>query len=358
MSWIKRNLYFLIGSLVALGLIGLAGWYLYSKWELNNTLLIQLDEEYAKLKRLYDQKPHPGNDKINNIQEAKEQQKQLRAYIQKACQHFQNIPPIPVPESGKVTSQEFSTALSRTIDQLAHRASEERVALPPPSPNGQTYSFSFEVERPKLAFAAGSLEPLSVQLGEVKAICDVLLQANISALDGLRRERVSEDEQNGQQTDFLPDKSVTNELAVLTPYEMNFRCFSKDLAAVLAGFANSPYGLVVKSINVEPALAGAAPGDQSTPPPATIPVPTYQPPSPAPAQPQAERARASFEARYGGGGPRRGLPPPVAAPAVTPPTYQTVAAAPKNRGGLPTVLNEKQLKITLSLVVVKLVCPK
>lgn len=39
MDWIKRNLYFLVGSLVAVALMGLAGWYLYSKWQLNNDIL-------------------------------------------------------------------------------------------------------------------------------------------------------------------------------------------------------------------------------------------------------------------------------------------------------------------------------
>ena len=39
MDWIKRNLYFVIGSLAALVLMGLAGYYLYSKWQLNNEVL-------------------------------------------------------------------------------------------------------------------------------------------------------------------------------------------------------------------------------------------------------------------------------------------------------------------------------
>ena len=36
MSWIKRNLFFLVGGVVAAALLGLAGWYCYSKWQLNN----------------------------------------------------------------------------------------------------------------------------------------------------------------------------------------------------------------------------------------------------------------------------------------------------------------------------------
>ena len=97
MDWIKRNLYFLIGSLVALALMGLAGWYLYSKWQLNNEILGKLDEQYAELKRLNEQNPHPGSDKVDNIKAAKEQQKELRAYIQKAHEYFQRCPPSPCP---------------------------------------------------------------------------------------------------------------------------------------------------------------------------------------------------------------------------------------------------------------------
>lgn len=355
MDWIKRNLYFVIGSLVALLLMGWAGWYFYSKWELNNSVLVQLDEQYAKLKRLSEQNPHPGSGKVDNIQAAKDQQKQRRAWIRKACEHFQTIPPIPVPESGKVTDREFSAALNRTIDQLQKQATNASVALPPKSSTGQTYSFSFEEQRPKLAFAAGSLEPLSVQLGEVKAICDVLFRAKINALDGLRRERVSEDDQRGPQTDYLAEKSVTNELAVLTPYELSFRCFSSELASVLAGFADSPHSLIVKTINVEPAPA-SAPVDQGA-----APVMTYQPPQPTyvppPSTPAAEAPMRSggFEDRYGLRG-RRPPPPPVTQPTYTyAPQPVTVA---RSKGGLPTALDERQLKVTMVLVVVKLTCPK
>ena len=136
-----------------------------------------------------------------------------------------------MPESGKLTSQEFSSALSRTLDQMQREATKASVALPPKDATGQPYSFSFAAQRERLAYAAGSLEPLSVQLGEVKAICSVLFQARVNSLDELRRERVSEDDLKGPQTDYLPEKSVTNELAVLAPYEVSFRCFSSELAA-------------------------------------------------------------------------------------------------------------------------------
>jgi hypothetical protein len=349
MDWIKRNLYFLIGSLIALALMGLAGWYLYSKWQLNNEILGKLDEQYTELKRLNGQNPHPGSDKVNNIEAAKEQQKELRAYIQKARDYFQHCPPIPVPEAGKLTSQEFSSALSRTIDQMQRDAAKASVALPPKDSSGQTYSFSFAAQRERLAYAPGSLEPLSVQLAEVKAICGVLCQAKINSLDNIRRERVSDDDLKGPQTDYLSDKSVTNELAVLSPYEVSFRCFSPELAAVMAGFAGAPCGLMVKTINVESAPASAPTSEEPGAP--AIAAPGYiPPPQPARAAERPQSTAELFAQRYGLRGNRAQPRPPPAQVYVPPPV-----APAASRGGLPLALDEKQLKVTLMLEAVKLI---
>ena len=355
MDWIKRNLYFLIGSLVALALMGLAGWYLYSKWQLNNEILGKLDEQYAELKRLNEQNPHPGSDQVNNIQAAKDQQKDMRAYIQKARQHFQLCPPIPVPQSGKLTSQEFSSALSRTLDQMQREATKSSVTLPPKDSTGQAYSFSFAAQSKSLAYAAGSLAPLSVQLAEVKAIFTALVQAKVNSVDNIRRERVSDDDFKGPQTDYLTEKSVTNELAVLSPYEVTFRCFSTELAAVMAGFAASPCGLLVKTINVESAPAAAA-GTESFA--SGVSATPYAPPTSSPAASPAMEARMSERygmrgrgsERYGG----RATPGP-AAQAYIP---LVVPAASASRGGLPISLDEKQLKVTLMLNAVKPAAPK
>jgi hypothetical protein len=350
MDWIKRNLYFLIGSLVALALMGFAGWYLYSKWQLNNDILGKLDEQYAKLKDFNGKNPHPGSGKIDNIKVAKDQQQELRAYMQKSRQYFQRCPPIPVPESGRLTSQEFSSALSRTIDQMLREAAKSSVTLPPKDSKGQTYSFSFAAQKESLAYAPGSLDPLSVQLGEIQAICTVLFQAKINALDNLRRERVSEDDLRGPQTDYLPDKSVTNDLAVLSPYEITFRCFSQELAAVLAGFASSPYGLVVKTINVEMAPATAATTEQATAQAA----PANVPPPPSRAAEAPASAEAAFAARYGLSPRAAPRPPPPQQYVPSPASASSTAS----RGGLPFALDEKQLKVTLMLNIVKLVSPR
>jgi hypothetical protein len=366
MDWIKRNLYFVIGSVVAVVLMGLAGFYLWTKYDLNTQIMTKLNELYAELGRLNSEVPHPGSGTVDNIQEAKKQQQQLAQLNQRVREYFQRIPAIP--DTPKVSSQEFSTALSRTIDQLQKGATNASVTLP------ADYSFSFAMQRRRVTFAQGSLEPLSVQLGEVKAICDVLFAAKINSLDNIRRERVSTDDSQGPQTDYLDQKSVTNELAVVAPYELDFRCFSSELAGVLAGFASSSNSLMVKTLNVEPAPSSTS--DPNLQPfGGAVPVaPVYAPP-PRPLMPggaEGGMEAAMMRRRYGlrgpggeGGGAAAGGIPlrmPGTAPAYTPPpvapAYTTpAAAAAAAKGGLPTVLDEKQLRITMLVQVVKLLPP-
>ena len=52
MAWIKRNLYFLIGGVVALALLGAAVFYLFTKNQMNNELTEKLDAAYGELTQL------------------------------------------------------------------------------------------------------------------------------------------------------------------------------------------------------------------------------------------------------------------------------------------------------------------
>jgi hypothetical protein len=353
MSWIKRNLFFLIGSLVALALMGMAGWFLWSNWQLNNDNMEKLNAAYARLDELNKQSPHPGSGKIDNDKVAKTQRKELRDYLQKTRPFFHRI--LPIPDLRKVTDRDFSPALSRTIAQLQRDATNSSVALPP------NYSFSFDAQKQKVSFSAGSLEPLSVQLGEIKAISDVLFQAKVNALDSLRRERVSlDDQQASSQTEYLESKSTTNDLAVLSPYEIVIRCFSAELASVLSGFASSSNGIIVKSVNVESAPASTEPAPEGQP---VMIMP--QPVAPRPMLPP--RADDAMSRRYGirpgaqpgadrygaGGGADRYGPARPVAPVPQPVPVQPAPGAVMARPGLQIVLDEKLLKVTIALVVVK-----
>ena len=356
MSWFKRNLFFAIGTLVAVILMGLAGWFLYSKWSLNNDVLASLNHDYEELKQLNSANPHPGSGPVNNIKLAKDQREQLLEFLKKTRANFE--PVSRIPDLPKITDRDFSAALSQTLEQLGNEATNASVSLPP-----DKYSFSFTAQKSKINFAPGSLDRLAIQLGEVRTLAEILFAAKINSLDNLRRERVSQDDSYGLQTDYLGDRTTTNALAVLTPYEVTFRSFSAELAGVLAGLASSPHAFLVKTINVEVAPVVAAPEQPVTPYTPLMMVPQVNPFQEEMSRQQREaQSRAAFAARYGsrsgaeslGGITYRGLdqqqqqmyaPQPGVAPGTAP------GAASK--GGLPTVLDEKLLKITMSLYLIK-----
>ncbi|HEY2329480.1 MAG TPA: Amuc_1100 family pilus-like protein, partial [Verrucomicrobiae bacterium] len=194
MSWIKRNLFFVVGGIVALGLLGAGGFYIYTDWTRNSDATVKLDEYYDTLKKLQSQTPAPGNNKINNTEIAKAQQQQVQAWVESAGKYFQFIAAIPL---GAVTSETFKSALDRTVDQLQREAAGFGVTLPP------KYDFSFSAMRLRMIFSTGSLEPLAVQLGEVKAIAESVFATRVNSLDSIQRVRVSDDDATGPQGDYI-----------------------------------------------------------------------------------------------------------------------------------------------------------
>lgn len=369
MDWIKRNLILVIGGLVALGLMVVAALYTLRAVGNNATARESLESAYNEYRRLNTLNPHPGYGKVDNIKLAREQERELRTFLGQMTERFMPIAPIPT----NPTPQEYADALRRTIDQLQRDATNQSVVLPP------RYNYSFEAQRQRVTFAEGSLPRLAVQLGEVKVIADILNAARINSLESIRRERVSVDDQAGSPGDYLTGTTVTNELAVVTPYEVNFLAFSPELAAVLSGFASSPHPLVVKVVNVQPAgVAMVDPLLGGQPPMETryftpSPIPTPMQPQPR-AMDEAAMSR-QFRDRYGLGAERPGERPgaerPPSAfrqpgypqpgypqPGYPQPYAQPGYTAPAARGGLRPVLDERQLKVTLMVQVVKLLPKK
>lgn len=363
MDWIKRNLVFVIGGVITLVLMGLAGWYCYSGWSNNATQKEEVAKAYEELNALYSANPSPGDGrKVDNIKLAKEQQKEATEFLQGLGRYLQEIPAIPARSN--VSGPRFSAALQETINQLQREATNSSVIIPP------GYKFSFAKQATLVTFAPGSLDPLAVQLGEVRAICDVLNRAKVNSLDAIRRERVpgNPDDLAGMATDYLDVASTTNDLAVISPYEVTFQCFTPELASVLAGFAQSPFGIMVKAINVEPAT-GMLLDPAAAPAVGYGAVPAYVPPA------YGQRMPGRVVGEEGAGVPNRyaaaspygtpspygaaaspygnpyGVAQPVAQPAVA---YATAAAKP----GLQTFLKEKQLKVTMLLHVIKLLPPQ
>jgi hypothetical protein len=237
----------------------------------------------------------------------------VRAWIASSRNYFQSIPAIP---ADNVSSETYAGALRRTIDVLQHEADDAGVMLPP------KYDFSFSAQRTLVKFADGSLSPLAEQLGEVKAIADTVFSARVNALDGIQRVRVSPDDAAGSPGDYIDERPVTNDLAVITPYVVTFRCFTPELSHVIGAFATSSNTFLIKSINVQPAGSSA-----------------FAAPTDAGMQP--------------GGMPGALLPPGMMQPGMMPaPTAPVQPTAGK--GGLQTILKEQVLRVSLEVGLVKL----
>lgn len=336
MTWIKRNLFFVIGSLVALALMVVGVLMLLSQIGEEQRVSDEIQKQYATLKALNTEKPHPGAGSIDNIATAKDQVKELQDYIAKTRKVFQRIPAIPDLPTNKISNREFATQLANTMSLLQRSAEQQGVLLSEPK-----YAFSFYSEMHVLNFDAASLGPLSTHLGEVKALVDVLFGARINSLDYIRREVVSPIDDNMQ--DYLTQKTITNALAELTPYEVRFKCFSGELAQVLAGLAASTHGFVVKTINIVPtSTMGGMGGDMAGM------APPGAPPGPAEGggmQPRAPMAPG----RTSGGFGQPGYRPPT-------PMQPNFATAPPPQAprGPQAFLNEKPVQVTLLVQVVKI----
>lgn len=300
MGWIKRNLFFVIGLVVAALLLGAALFYDFASWQSNQDALKKFTDIYNTIKTDYNYKPTPGNGKINNIDIAKDQIQQLQEWLKGARDYFKPITPIPNPPDGQVTSEMFAPALSQTVRQLQKEAQDASVQLPP------QYYFSFTAQSDKAVFDSTSLGQISQQLGEVKTIVEILYAARINGLESIQRVAVSKDDAAGEQADYIADQPTTEPSAVLTPYQVTFRGFSSDIANVLSAFASSANGFVIQSVSVQPASASAAT-------------------EAAPGNP-------------GGGAPG----------------YNNATPTAPTRGGLQTVLNEQMLRVTLKIQIVKL----
>ena len=347
MAWIKRNLFFVIGGILALGLLGAAGYYNYEGWSHNQAALKRLTEIQNTLRDYARQKPQPGSpDKIDNVKAAKEQESELLTWSRSAGKYFEPIPPIPDMGTNPVTSDAFAGALRRMVDQMEREAETASVMLPSPR-----YGFSFDAERSLLRFDPNGLGPLAEQLGEVRAIVNVFFAARVNSLDGIQRVRVSADDlAYGSQADYFEGHSETNNLAVLTPYQITFRSFTPEVGEVISRLASSPHCFLVKSLTVQPAGAfaeagGGGPGAMPGMPMTPVPQPMFHLPlldSPPPPLHAPMQAPMPIAPPMGVNVPRPG-PPPMVQPSVTVP-----------RAAMQTVLNEQLLRVSLVVEVVKL----
>jgi hypothetical protein len=333
MPWLKRNLLLVAGGVVALGLLGFAGYFLYAKIQLEQEVTEKLRTQTTELEDLTKQKPHPGNEKVNNIKSAEDQEKELQRFLAEARRAFV-LPDYPKA----LDSGQFKLLLDNTVDELQRAAEKVKVKLP------AQYLFTFAAQKPLMAFEAETIEPLSMMLTDIKTICHVIFDAKVLTLDGIRRVAVATQDTpspSGGPADYWNKKPTTNDLAITTPYEFTFHCFTPELSAVLEGLYGCPQCFIVKNVVVDTAPSSLL---------------EKQPEQPVmPMMPTAGGGMNTYQywlmmGRYGMRGRYMPQMPPLEQPGVTTP-------GPGPGGGIRTVLDEKPFRVIMWVDVVRLKGP-
>jgi hypothetical protein len=288
MIWIKRNLLMVASIAVGLVLLGLAIWYLVDGIQAESAMHGDLVQVTEKLQTLKNMTPTPGTENINI---ASADTKKLKAFMADAEKFFVGPPSVKLDDMG------FRSLLETSVSELRRSGSNATVGLPP------NYNFTFGAQLAKAKYAVGSTEPLAKQLAEIKMLCGILYSCKIHSLEAIKRSQVSTDDTAGSADFFSDRRVVTNEFGVAVPYQLDFRSFTPELAAVLNALARSREFIVVKNLIVQttetPAVAGAAPmvDGMAAPTPMVAPPGGSIPPAPpgtppgAPGQPRPASGR-------------------------------------------------------------------
>lgn len=288
MLWFKRNLFFALSLLVALGLFGYGCFYLYTNWNQSAEIQKQLEETDANLKKIYDAKSTFPTE--TNIAILRQQEVDLKSFVDSAVKAKR-----PLDYDPKISSANFKTLLDNSLAELNRQADRARIPV-------AQREFGFSNIKPLVSFAEGSVPVLAEQLAEIKLICGVLFRSEITSLDSLRREAISSDDSGAASSvDYHNIPKRTNDLTgeISSTYFVTFQGFSESLAAVLDNVQRSPHGMNVKLLSVLPGLqvrpgTGATGGPAPGPAAQTGIAPTRgQPGAPGgrPAAPQAAPRR-------------------------------------------------------------------
>ncbi|MBK9138815.1 MAG: hypothetical protein IPM17_08655 [Verrucomicrobia bacterium] len=339
MDWIKQNLVWVAGGVVALVLLAFAGFFLYSKYTLEAEVSANLQAQTDELDRLSRLKPHPGDRKVDNIKAAQEQEAELKAL---AKQLRDTIVPINYPTN--LDSGQLRLLLDSTLDDLQRSAQRSGVKIP------SNFGFGFSSQRTQVSFEQNVIQPLAFAIEEVRALSRVLFNARVLTFDSIRRVPIGASDGGLVATvaslggsDTWPKKPTTNEWAILTPYELTFHSFTPELAAVLQGLAHSPHGFLVKNIQVDTVPSSLLETNTMESP--MMPMPMLGAGGMSPAM----MARYGLGGRYGRPGLFPGTPPPEEAT----PTGPT----PTRRGGLNIMVEEKPFRVILWVDVLRLIDP-
>lgn len=325
MSWIKRNLAFVISLTVAVALLIGGAVYLLSAQSEAEAATGELEAKKNEYDTLVKREPYPNS---KNIDLAKAEQVRFNDLKNQSLVTFSQYPAF-----GVLDDASFKAMLTRTIGDLERSAERKGVKLPSSSDStsgsGSKYNFTFSSQRRELRLPPSTLQPLALALTDIREFSDVLFASKIHSLLYIKRSAIGTNELAGSG-DILSKKVSTNTVigAGIHPYEVQFQCFSSELGEVLTRFVGASNAYVLKTLNVDRSSSEGSDSAEA-----------------APVNPAA--GMMAMMSRYGLRPGMGTMPPIQSSPA---------AAAPSGKVG-DIVLEQKPIKVTLGFEVVRLAPP-
>ena len=325
MSWIKRNLAFVISLTVAAALLIGGAVYLFSAQSEAETATGELEAKKNEYDTLVKREPYPN---AKNIDLAKAEQVRFNTLKSQALATFSQY-----PAAGVLDDASFKALLTRTISDLEHSAERKGVKLPAgadsASGSASKYNFTFNSQRRELRLPPSTLQPLVLALTDIRQFTEILFASKIHSLLHIKRSAIGTNELAGSG-DILSKKVSTNTVigAGIHPYEVQFQCFSSELGDVLTHFVGSSNAYVLKTLNVDRPSSDGSDSAEA-----------------APVNPAA--SMMAMMSRYGLRPGMGTMPPSQANPS---------APAPSGKVG-DIVLEQKPIKVTLGFEVVRLAPP-
>jgi hypothetical protein len=248
MSWIKRNLAFVISLTVAAALLIGGAVYLFSAQSEAEAATGELEAKKNEYDTLVKREPYPN---AKNIDLAKAEQVRFNTLKSQALATFSQYPSVGVMDDAS-----FKALLTRTISDLEHSAERKGVKLPTgadsTSGSASKYNFTFNTQRRELRLPPNTLQPLVLAVTDIREFTEILFASKIHSLLHIKRSAIGTNELAGSG-DILSKKVSTNTVigAGIHPYEVQFQCFSSELGEVLTRFVGASNAYVLKTLNVD-----------------------------------------------------------------------------------------------------------
>jgi hypothetical protein len=161
-------------------------------------------------------------------------------------------------------SEEFMVYMANVLDEMNQRAREALVQVQRDSTNATIripYNFTFMNLRSVPVIAKNRIPELQVQLKDIRTSSGVLFRSRVRSIESFQRTRVTiEDLMAGGSRDFLDNRSkYTNNVSVVRPYRVSFKCLSGGIAKTLNGFASEKNFVVIRKMEVTQMANQASP---------------------------------------------------------------------------------------------------